>query len=96
MVVFFLWVLFFWRLENDRPALAGFVLAFCLFKPTLVALPAFMLMVGRRWRVVGGFVTGALGMAVLSIATVGIEGCRSWIATLALTGKVARAGDAWH
>ncbi len=58
VVVFSIWALFFWCLENDRRVLAGFVLALCLFKPTLVALPALMLLVGRRWRVVGGFGRG--------------------------------------
>ncbi len=58
VVVFFIWVLFFWCLENNRRFLAGFVLALCLFKPTLVALPALMLLVGRRWRVVFGLRVG--------------------------------------
>ena len=79
VVVFSIWVLFFWCLENDRRVLAGFVLALCLFKPTLVALPALMLVVGRRWRVVGGFVAGGIAMALLSVATVGLDGCRALV-----------------
>ncbi len=63
-MVFFIWVLFFWCLENDRHFLAGFVLALCLFKPTLVALPALMLLVGRRWREVSGFAAGGVGDGV--------------------------------
>jgi hypothetical protein len=66
VVVFFIWALFFWCLENDRRSLAGFALALCLFKPTLVALPALMLLIGRRWRVLGGFAAGGLAMASLS------------------------------
>ncbi len=94
---FFIWVLFFWCLEHDRRFLAGFVLALCLFKPTLVALPVLMLVVGRRWRVVGGFAGGGIAMALLSVATVGLDGCRAWFQALAMNGNmVAKAGEAWH
>jgi alpha-1,2-mannosyltransferase len=97
VVAFFLWSLFFWCLERDRKFAAGFVLALCLFKPTLVAIPALMLLLGRRWRTVGGFAAGAAAMAALSLAAVGAAGCRAWIATLATDGKtVAGAGEAWH
>ncbi len=97
VVAFMIWALFFWCLKNNRPALAGFVLAVCLFKPTLVALPAAMLIVGRRWRVVGGFAAGAVAMAGLSVATVGLEGCRRWIEVISFNGRVAGgAGEAAH
>ncbi len=97
VVAFFIWVLFFWCLERDWRFLAGFVLALCLFKPTLVALPVLMLVLGRRWRVVGGFAGGGIAMAALSVATVGLDGCRGWIQALAMNGHmVATAGEAWH
>ena len=97
VVVFAIWVLFFWCLENDRRVMAGFVLALCLFKPTLVALPALMLLVGRRWRVLCGLAWGAIAMALLSIATVGLDGCRAWFAALAMNGHiVTKTGEASH
>jgi alpha-1,2-mannosyltransferase len=97
VVVFFIWALFFWCLENDRRVMAGFVLALCLFKPTLVALPVLMLLVGRRWRVAGGFAAGSVAMALVSIATVGLDGCRAWFQTLAMNGNmVATSGEARH
>jgi alpha-1,2-mannosyltransferase len=101
VVVFFIWVLFFWCLESERRVIAGFgagfVLAACLFKPTLVALPALMLVLGRRWRVVGGFAAGGVAMALLSLATVGLDGCRAWLGALAMNANtVAKAGEAWH
>jgi Glycosyltransferase family 87 len=88
VVVFFIWALFFCCLENDRRFLAGLVLALCLFKPTLVALPALMLLVGRRWREAMGFAAGAIGMALLSIATVGLDGCRAWFQALAMNANI--------
>lgn len=97
VVVFFLWALFFWCLEKRRPSAAGFVLALCLFKPTLVALPVLMLVLGRRWRVVTGFAAGAGAMALLSLGTVGVAGCRAWMEALAMNGQTAaQAGEAWH
>jgi alpha-1,2-mannosyltransferase len=97
VVVFFIWVVFFWCLENDRRFVAGLVLALCLFKPTLVALPALMLLVGRRWRVASGLAAGGVAMAMLSFATVGADGCRAWFRMLALNGNtVARSAESWH
>jgi len=101
VVVFFIWALFFWCLEDHRRVIAGFgagfVLALCLFKPTLVALPALMLLVGRRWRVVGGFAAGAVAMGLLSVATVGFDGCRAWMAAMAMNPNlVPKPGEAWH
>jgi alpha-1,2-mannosyltransferase len=97
-VVFFIWALFLWCLKNDWRFLAGLALSLCLFKPTLVALPAAMLFIGaRRWRVAGGLAVGAAGMALISIATVGLEGCRAWAGMLAFIAQAATgAGDAWH
>src|SRR5580693_10474107 len=97
VVVFAIWVLFFWCLENQWLFLAGFVLALCLFKPTLVALPALMLVVGRRWRVVGGFAAGGIAMAALSVATVGLDGCNGWLRTLPIVGEtVGKTGQTWN
>jgi hypothetical protein len=97
VVVFFIWVLFFWCLEKQWRFLAGCVLALCLFKPTLVALPALMLLAGRRWRVVGGLATGGIAMAALSVATVGLDGCLAWLRALPMFGNtVAATGQSWN
>lgn len=97
VIAFLLWVLFFWFLSRNRPFSAGFLLALCLFKPTLVALPVLMLLIGRRWRVVVGFASGTAGAALLSLRAVGVEGYRGWLQALALNGKTAsQSGEAWH
>jgi alpha-1,2-mannosyltransferase len=97
-VVFFIWALVLWCVfKNDRRFLAGLILSLCLFKPTLVALPAAMLLLGRRWRVISGLAAGSVAMAVLSIATVGWEGCLAWARTLGFEAQVASgSGEAWH
>ena len=97
VVIFFLWALFFYFLQRDRLLLAGDALAFGIFKPTLLALPVAMLIVGRRWRIVQGFATGAAAMLSLSIGLAGVSGFRGWIDTLLFNGKVAAGpGEAWH
>jgi Glycosyltransferase family 87 len=97
VVVFAIWALFFWCLENKRGVLAGLVLSLCLFKPTLVALPALMLMVGRRWRVVIGLAGGGIALALLSVATVGVRGCQAWLGAMAIDRNIAsKPGEAWH
>jgi len=95
--VFFVWVLFFWLLQDDRPLPAGLVLSLCLFKPTLLALPAAMLLIGRRWRALGGLAAGGAALALASFFTVGFQGLRAWAGMLAFGAQVAaRPGDAWH
>jgi hypothetical protein len=97
-VVFFIWALFLWcLLKTERRFIAGLVLSLCLFKPTLVALPAAMLFIGRRWRVTSGLAVGGAALALVSVATVGLDGCRAWARMLALNAQVASgAGDPWH
>lgn len=96
-LVFLIWALFFWCLERDWAFIAGIALSLCLFKPTLVALPGFVLLAGRRWRAASGLALGAIMLGFISLATVGRDGLRAWAGTLAFAGQVtAQAGDAWH
>jgi hypothetical protein len=95
VLVFFAWALFFYCRHKDRLFLAGIALSLGLFKPTLLVLPAVMLLFGRRWRVLGGLATGALALALASIKMVGLRGCRAWIDTLLFNARtVAGPGEA--
>ena len=95
--VFFIWALFFWLVQNERRFAAGLILSLCLYKPTLVALPAVMLLVSRRWRAVGGLAAGGAALALASFFTVGFQGLRAWAGMLAFAAQVSsRPGDAWH
>jgi len=97
VVIFFLWTLFLCFRHQNRLFLAGLAMALGIFKPTLVALPLAMLIIGRRWRIVQGFAAGAAAMAALSIQLVGVKGCRAWVDTLLFNGRVAAGpGEAWH
>jgi hypothetical protein len=93
--VFFAWAAFFYFRHKDRMFLAGIALSLGLFKPTLLVLPAVMLVFGRRWRLLGGRAAGALAFALASIQMVGIRGCHAWIDTLLFNARiVAGPGEA--
>ena len=97
VVIFFLWALFFGFRSRNRLFLAGIALALGIFKPTLIALPLAMLVIGGRWRILRGFATGAAAAAALSISLVGVDGCRAWIKTLMFAARTtAGAEEAWH
>jgi Glycosyltransferase family 87 len=97
VAAFAIWALFFWCLETDRRYLSGLVLALCLFKPTLVALPALMLLTGWRWRELISLLAGVVLMAQLSFATVGRAGLEAWFKTLVQDRNVAaQNSEAWH
>src|ERR1035438_1006665 len=78
----------FFRARNHR-FFAGLALALALFKPTLIAIPVLMLFCGRRWRMLGGAITGAAALALASIRMVGIKGGAAWLDTLKFYGRLA-------
>ena len=86
----------FFRSRNSS-FLAGAALALALFKPTLVAIPILMLLVGRCWRMLGGVVAAAMALGLVSFLTVGTAGCIAWIRTLQFYGGIASGtGSALH
>jgi hypothetical protein len=96
-VVLFIFVVFVACFRRNRGFLAGLVLSLCIFKPTLVALPAAMLLAGRRWKAAAGFATGFVALGLISFTAVGWDGLRAWSDSLAMAGRfTAVAGDAWH
>ena len=94
IVAFFAVALFVFLRSRNRRFLAGLALALALFKPTLIAIPILMLLIGRRWRMLAGVAAGAASLAVVSIATVGMEGCARWIGTLQFYGHLATGSAA--
>jgi len=75
---FFLIALFIYFRSRNQETLAGLILSLALYKVTLVAIPVLMLFCGRQWRILRGFVIGAIAVAAASVATVGVEGCLAW------------------
>jgi hypothetical protein len=89
VVGFFAVALFVFCRARNWKFLAGLALALALFKPTLIAVPVLMLLCGRRWRMLSGLVTGAAGLVLLSIGTVGMKGCLSWWKAVRFYGWLA-------
>jgi len=97
VVIFFAWSLFFYCRHKNRGFLAGIALSFAVFKPTLIVVPALMLVCGRRWRILGGLAAGGSGLALASLGMVGLRGLRAWIDTLLYLACVnAGPGEARH
>jgi hypothetical protein len=65
--------------RRGRPFTAGLALGVLGYKPTLLTLILPMLVVGRRWRTLGGLALGATALAGLSLAVVGWHGFKSYI-----------------
>jgi hypothetical protein len=80
--------------RRERWFLAGLSLSIAAYKPSLIAIPAAMLIVGACWRAVAGVVAGSALAGVLSIATVGVDGCLRWIDTLRVFGVLATGAQA--
>lgn len=62
--------------------LSGLALSLCTYKPTLLVLILPMLLITRRYLTVLGFVAGCGVLALISVLTVGWEGCLGYINNL--------------
>jgi Glycosyltransferase family 87 len=66
-----LYVLVFLALESGKDFRGGMLLGLGLFKFQLVLPFAFVLLIARRWRAVGGMLATGIGVGALSLALVG-------------------------
>ncbi len=84
-------------LVSGRDALAGGVFGLGLIKPQLVALAPPTFLVQRRWPAFASWAAVAVLAAVSSVAVVGIDGIRTWIATLTSQryDEQVNLGQAW-
>jgi hypothetical protein len=80
--------------RRERWFLAGLSLSIAAYKPSLIAIPALMLIAGACWRAVAGVIAGSALAGVLSLATAGFEGCLRWIDTLRVFGRLATGDQA--
>jgi len=70
---FILFSLFFFLHSRNLPLLAGAILACALYKPTLLVLFVPMLLIGRQWPSLLGFLLGATIILALSFFALGIH-----------------------
>ena len=80
--------------SSGRPLAAGLALGLCLYKPTLLLLIVPMLILGRSWRTLTGFVTMAACLAILCIAGVGWQTTASYLHATTGFARAAAGGEA--
>ena len=89
-IVGFLSIALLLRLRHDgRPFAAGLAFAICTYKPSLVAIPALMLIIAGEWTVLTGFALGTAALLGVSLATFGWAGIAGWIETMQYVAELA-------
>jgi len=68
--------------RRGRTILSGAALSLCTYKPTLLFLVLPMLVVTRRYSALGGFLAGTAFLTVVSLLSVGWQGCLAYLDTL--------------
>jgi alpha-1,2-mannosyltransferase len=91
---FFAVVLFIYCFERRWPVWAGLALGLATYKPSLVAIPAAVMIVGGCWRMLAGLSAGSALMILGSIATAGVNGFWLWIARLRVFSTFATSNEA--
>jgi len=94
VITFFVVVLFVYCFENRWLALAGLALGFASYKPSLIALPAAVMILGGCWRMFAGLGCSTALMVLASIATAGTNGFWLWIVRLRAFGSLATSNEA--
>jgi hypothetical protein len=92
-------VLGWFALERDRPALAGAALALVALKPNFGIALAFVLVLSASWRVVLGVAAGSVGLAATTWLLGGGDAIAAWWTTtmrLAADPAVVEPVDARH
>jgi alpha-1,2-mannosyltransferase len=93
VITFFAVALFVYCFENRWLALAGLALGLASFKPSLIAIPAAMMIVSGCWRMFAGLCTSTALMILVSITTAGVDGFGLWIGRLKVFSSIATSND---
>jgi len=93
VIAFVAVALFIANFRRGRFFLAGLSLAIAAYKPSLIAIPVLMLIIGRCWRVVAGAAAGTAASAALALMAGGVEACRQWFSTVHMFAQLATAAD---
>jgi alpha-1,2-mannosyltransferase len=93
VIAFLAAVLFVRCFESRRWLLAGVALGLLSYKPSLLAVPAAVMLLSAPWRMLAGLCTGSLFVALASFATAGLAGLQQWAQTIRTYSSLALAGD---
>ncbi len=93
VLTFFAMVLFVCCFENRWLVLAGLALGLASFKPSLIAIPAAMMLVSGSWRMLAGLCTSGALMVATSIATAGVDGFGLWLGRMKVFSAIATSNE---
>jgi hypothetical protein len=93
VIGFFAVVLFLCCFEKRWPLLAGLALGLATYKPSLVAIPAAVMLLGGCWRMFAGLSASSALMILGSIATAGVNGFWLWILRLRVFSAYATSNE---
>ncbi|MDP9115255.1 MAG: DUF2029 domain-containing protein [Acidobacteriota bacterium] len=86
-------VLFLCCFEKRWPLMAGLALGLATYKPSLVAIPAAMMLLGGCWRMLAGLSGSSALMLLGSSAASGVNGLWLWILRLRVFGAYATSNE---
>jgi Glycosyltransferase family 87 len=81
---FFILGLTYFLQRNGSPLIAGIVLSFLTYKPTLLAFIGPMLLITKQWRILSGLVMGGIMLALTSLLWAGVDGYKGFFRLIAL------------
>jgi hypothetical protein len=93
VIGFFAVVLFLCCFEKRWPLLAGLALGLATYKPSLVAIPAVVMLLGGCWQMLAGLSVSSALMVLGSIATAGVNGFWLWILRLRVFSAYATSNE---
>ena len=93
VIGFFAVVLFLCCFEKRWPLLAGLALGVATYKPSLVAIPAAVMLLGGCWRMLAGLSVSSALIILGSIATAGVNGFWLWILRLRVFSAYAISNE---
>lgn len=93
VLAFLAFALFVRCLERRRLFLAGLALGLAAYKPSLIALPAAVIVLTGAWRMLGGLCVSTAAGILASLATVGAHGLRLWTEILRVYGYLATSPE---
>jgi hypothetical protein len=93
VVTFFAVVLFICCFEKRWQVLAGVALGLATYKPSLIAIPAAMMVLGGCWRMFAGLCGGSVLLLLGSLATAGVNGLRLWMVQMKVFAGIATTNE---
>src|SRR5437660_489102 len=74
--------------RRGHAAAAGAAFSLLLYKPTLLVLVLPLAVVGRRWRLLAGFLAGGAALAILSAVVAGPARCEEFVRLMATYARL--------